>query len=82
MAIWLSRLRNDSRYTPSASQRRRTAMAHKFVIKKTENGQYRAYFSYNRETIFWTETYTSRAAAQNAVDSIKRNGPDAPVEEE
>ena len=57
-------------------------MAHKFVIKKTEGGQFRAYFKYNAENIFWTETYTSKASAQNAIDSIKKNGPGAPVEEE
>lgn len=56
-------------------------MAHKFVIKKTDGGQYRAYFKYNSENIFWTETYASKASAQNAVDSIKKNGPMAPVED-
>lgn len=56
-------------------------MAHKFVIKKTDGGQYRAYFKYNSENIFWTETYTSKASAQNAIDSIKKNGPGAPVED-
>ncbi len=57
-------------------------MAHKFVIKKTEGGEYRAYFKYNAENIFWTETYKSKASAQNAIDSIKKNGPDAEVETE
>ena len=57
-------------------------MAHRFVIKKTESGQYRAYFNYNSEKIFWTETYTSKAAAQNAIDSIKKNGPGAETVEE
>lgn len=52
-------------------------MAHKFVIKKTAGGEYRAYFRYNAENIFWTETYKSRASAQNAIDSIKKNGPGA-----
>jgi uncharacterized protein YegP (UPF0339 family) len=56
-------------------------MAHKFVIKKTDGGQYRAYFKYNSESIFWTETYTSKASAQNAIDSIKKNGPSAPIED-
>ncbi len=57
-------------------------MAHKFVIKKTAGGEYRAYFMYNAEKIFWTETYTSKASAQNAIDSIKKNGPGAPTEDE
>jgi uncharacterized protein YegP (UPF0339 family) len=57
-------------------------MAHKFVIKKTDGGQYRAYFMYNSESIFWTETYASRSSAVNAIDSIKKNGPSAPVEDD
>lgn len=56
-------------------------MAHKFVIKKADGGQYRAYFMHNSEKIFWTETYTSKASARNAIDSILKNGPGAPVEE-
>ncbi len=57
-------------------------MAHKFVIKKASNGEYRAYFNYNNEKIFWTETYTTKANAQKAIDSIKKNGPDAEVVDE
>jgi hypothetical protein len=38
-------------------------------------------FSYNNEIMFSTEGYTSKASAQNAIDSIKKNGPDAPVED-
>jgi uncharacterized protein YegP (UPF0339 family) len=58
-------------------------MAHKFVIRKSEsNGEYRAYFEYNGEKIFWTEGYSSKASAQNAIDSIKENGPDAPVDDQ
>ena len=29
------------------------------------------------KTIFWTEGYASKAGAQNAIDSIKKNGPGA-----
>jgi hypothetical protein len=57
-------------------------MAHKFIIKKDAKGEYRAYFNYNSEKIFWTEGYSSKAGAQNAIDSIKKNGPGAPTEEE
>ena len=57
-------------------------MAHKFVIRKTAGGEYRAYFEYNSDKIFWTETYSSKAGAENAIDSIKKNGPGAPTEEE
>lgn len=58
-------------------------MAHKFVIRQSDkNGEYRAYFEYNGEKIFWTEGYSSKSSAQNAIDSIKSNGPGAPVEDE
>ena len=58
-------------------------MAHKFVIRKSAaNGEYRAYFEYNGEKIFWTEGYSSKAGAKNAIESIKKNGPDAPTEDE
>ncbi len=57
-------------------------MAHKFVITKSANGEYRAYFNYNKEKIFWTEGYSSKAGAQNAIDSIRKNGPGAEVVDE
>jgi len=58
-------------------------VAHKFVIRKSEaNGEFRAYFEYNGEKIFWTEGYSSKASAQNAIDSIKSNGPGAPVDDQ
>ncbi len=57
-------------------------MAHKFTIKKDKKGEFRAYFKYNSETIFWTEGYTSKASAVNAIESIKKNGPGAPTEDE
>jgi uncharacterized protein YegP (UPF0339 family) len=57
-------------------------MAHRFVIKKTAGGEYRAYFMYNSESIFWTETYKSKAGARNAIDSVKKNGPAADTVEE
>ena len=57
-------------------------MAHKFTIKQNKAGEYVAYFKYNAETIFWTEGYSSKAGAVNAIESIKKNGPGAPSEEE
>lgn len=56
-------------------------MAHKFVIEKNKAGEFVAKFKYNSEVIFWTEGYASKAGARNAIDSIKKNGPDAPTEE-
>jgi len=56
-------------------------MAHKFEIRKNKKGEFVAYFTYNGESIFWTEGYTSKASVKNAIESIKKNGPLADVEE-
>lgn len=56
-------------------------MAHTFEIWKDKKGEYRVRFKYNSEIMFSTEGYTSKASAQNAIDSIKKNGPNAPVED-
>ena len=40
-----------------------------------------AKFKYNAEIIFWTEGYSSKASAKNAIESILKNGPGAPIEE-
>ncbi|HEY0629381.1 MAG TPA: DUF1508 domain-containing protein [Sphingomicrobium sp.] len=58
-------------------------MAHKFFIRKMEkSGEYRAYFEYNGEKIFWTEGYSSKAGAKNAIESIQKNGPKADIVDE
>ena len=49
-------------------------MAHKFEIYKDKAGEFRDRFKYNSETMFSTEGYSSKASAQNAIDSIKKNG--------
>jgi len=56
-------------------------VAHKFEIYKDKAGEFRVRFKYNSEVMFATEGYASKASAQNAIDSIKKNGPDAPVED-
>jgi uncharacterized protein YegP (UPF0339 family) len=56
-------------------------MAHKFEIYKDKAGEYRVRFKYNSEVMFSTEGYTSKASAENAIESIKKNGPAAPVED-
>ncbi|HTM80052.1 YegP family protein [Asticcacaulis sp.] len=56
-------------------------MAHKFEIRKNKAGEFVAYFTYNGESIFWTEGYSSKASAKNAIESIKKNGPDAPIDD-
>ena len=54
-------------------------MAHRFEIRKNKAGEFVAYFCYNAETIFWTEGYSSKASAKNAIESILKNGPDAEI---
>jgi uncharacterized protein YegP (UPF0339 family) len=56
-------------------------VAHKFEIYKDKAGEFRVKFKYNAETIFSTEGYSSKASAQNAIDSIKKNGPGAETED-
>ena len=57
-------------------------MAHKFEIYKDKKDEYRVRFKYNSEIMFSTEGYTSKASAQNAIDSIKKNGPGAETVDE
>ena len=54
-------------------------MAHRFEIRRNKAGEYVSYFIYNSETIFWTEGYSSKASAKNAIESIRKNGPVAEV---
>lgn len=54
-------------------------MAHKFKIVGRANGQFGAQFVYNSEVIFWSENYTSKASAQNCIESLKKNAPGAPT---
>jgi uncharacterized protein YegP (UPF0339 family) len=54
---------------------------HKFEIYRDKRGEYRVRFKYNSEIMFSTEGYASKASALNAINSIKKNGPDAPIED-
>jgi len=54
-------------------------VAHRFEIRQNKAGEYVAYFVYNSETMFWTEGYSSKASAKNAIESIRKNGPEAEV---
>jgi uncharacterized protein len=56
-------------------------MAHYFEIKQNKKGEYVAYFKYNQESIFWTEGYSSKASAKNAIASVLKNGPGAEIRE-
>tara|TARA_Y100000310_G_C20483056_1_gene715606 strand:+ start:103 stop:333 length:231 start_codon:yes stop_codon:yes gene_type:complete len=48
-------------------------------IYRDKADEYRVRFKYNSEVMFSTEGYASKASAQNAIDSIKKNGPDAEI---
>lgn len=57
-------------------------MAYKFQIKKDKRGEFRVNFiAPNGQVMFSTEGYASKSSATNAIDSIKKNGPEAIVEE-
>jgi len=56
-------------------------MAHRFEIYQDKAGEYRVRFKYNSEVMFSTEGYASKSGAKNAIDSIKKNAPDAEVVE-
>jgi uncharacterized protein YegP (UPF0339 family) len=54
---------------------------YKFKIIKNKKGEFRAQFSFRTEPIFWTENYTKRAAAKNAIDKLIKNVATAQIEE-
>ena len=56
-------------------------MAHTFEIVKDKKGEFRVRFKYNSETMFSTEGYASKASAVNAIESMKKNSPGAPTED-
>ena len=56
-------------------------MAHKFEIYKDKAGEFRVRFKYNSEIMFSTEGYTSKASAINAIESMKKNGPSALIDD-
>ena len=56
-------------------------MAHHFEIWKDKKGEFRVRFKYNSEVMFTTEGYSSKSSAKNAIESIQKNGPGAPIED-
>lgn len=56
-------------------------MAHKFEIYKDNAGEFRVRFKYNSEVMFSTQGYSQKSSAENAIESIKTNGPGAPTED-
>lgn len=56
-------------------------MSHKFEIYKDKKGEFRVRFKFNSEIMFSTEGYSSKSSAKNAIASIQKNGPKAPIED-
>lgn len=56
-------------------------MAHKFEVYKDKAGEFRVRFKFNSEVMFSTEGYAAKVSAMNAIESIKKNGPGAPIED-
>ena len=59
----------------------RTTMAHKFEIWKDKKGEFRVRFKYNAEVMFSSEGYSSKSSAKSAIESFKKNGPGAEIED-
>jgi uncharacterized protein YegP (UPF0339 family) len=58
-------------------------MAGKFVIRKSGAGKYRFMLTAgNGEIIATSESYATKAAAKNGIDSVKSNAPAAKVDDE
>ena len=56
-------------------------MAHKFEVYKDKKGEYRVRFKYNAEIMFSSEGYSSKSSAMSAIESIRKNGPGAAIED-
>jgi hypothetical protein len=56
-------------------------VAHTFEVYKDKADEFRVRFKYNSEVMFSTQGYASKASAMNAIESIKKNGPGAAVED-
>ena len=57
-------------------------MAGKFELKKTSNGQFRFNLkASNGQIIATSESYKTKAAALNGIESVKKNAPEAPTDD-
>ena len=56
-------------------------MAHKFEIYKDKAGEFRVRFKYNSEVMLSSEGYSSKAGAENCIESVKKNAPGADTED-
>lgn len=56
---------------------------YRFEIAGSKDGQFFVRFvAANGETMVRSETYTAKASAKKCIESVKKNGPGAPVEDE
>lgn len=59
------------------------ASGYRFEVVPSKDGQFYVRFvASNGETMVRSETYTTKASANNCVASVIKNAPDAPVEDE
>jgi uncharacterized protein YegP (UPF0339 family) len=56
-------------------------MAHKFEVYRDRAGEYRVRFKYNAEVMLSSEGYTNKSSALAAIESVKKNAPDADIED-
>lgn len=54
---------------------------YKFKIIKNKKGEFRAQFAFRAEPIFWTENYTTRKSAVNAIEKFTKNAAAAKIED-
>lgn len=60
-----------------------TGKGYRFEIDAAKNGEtFVRFVARNGETMVRSETYTAKASAKNAVESVKKNGPKAEVIDE
>jgi uncharacterized protein YegP (UPF0339 family) len=78
IAVHLTR-RHPGRSLPIRMKEER--MPHIFEITKDKKGEFRVRFKYNGEVMLSSEGYSSKASATSAIASVKKNAPDAAVED-
>lgn len=60
-----------------------TGSGYRFEIKKSSDEQfYVTFVAPNGETMVRTERYKQKSSAQNAIDSLKKNGPGAEIDDQ
>jgi len=58
-------------------------MAGKFVLKKGSSGKYHFNLvAFNGQVIATSETYERKASALNGIESVKKNAPDAEIDDQ